>query len=333
MIQIQEDLLIARICRAIPSLSGAGRGDVRLGIGDDAAVVRPRRGCDWVISTDSFIEGAHFLGARHPARSVGYKSLARATSDLAAMGAEARYFFLTLALPPARTGAWLEGFCRGMAQAARQFGMRLLGGDLARQESVTISLTVIGEARPGETVTRAGARPGDAIFVSGTLGEAQAGLEMLLRGKRSPSARALSPALRKHLYPQPRLNLGRWLARRGLATAMMDLSDGLSTDLTRLCRASKAGARIAAEAIPSAPPPARSGGKPAALKRALHGGEDYELLFTVPPRLAGKIPARYARVSLTRIGEITARRDVILLDAAGRATPLLPLGWDHFARR
>jgi thiamine-monophosphate kinase len=331
--QIQEDVLIARICRAIPSLSGTGRGDVRLGIGDDAAVVRPRCSRDWVISTDSFVEGAHFLGARHPAHSVGYKSLARATSDLAAMGAEARYFFLTLALPAARTGAWLDGFCRGMAQAARQFKMRLLGGDLARQQTVTISLTVIGEARPGEVVTRAGARPGDVIYVSGMLGDAQAGLEMLLRGKGSRSARALSPALRKHLYPQPRLKLGRWLARRGLATAMMDLSDGLSTDLTRLCRASKVGARIAAEAIPYAPPPARSGGKPAALNRALHGGEDYELLFTVPPPLAGKMPARFAGVSLTRIGEITAHHGVILLDVSGRAMPLLPLGWDHFARR
>lgn len=327
-----EDHLIERIVRAIPSLSGAGLGEVRLGIGDDAAVVRPRRGCDWVISTDWFLEGVHFLGARHSAHSVGYKALARATSDLAAMGAEPLYFFLTFTVPSARTGAWLDEFCRGMTQAARQFGMRLLGGDLSRQEIVAISLTVIGETRPDEAVTRGGARPGDWVYVSGSLGAAQLGLEVLLRGAtRAPRARA---ALRAHLYPQPRLALGSWLARRRLATAMMDLSDGLSTDLLRLCRASKVGARIEENLLPFTPLPAGgSGGKPAALKRALHGGDDYELLFTVPRRLAQRIPARFGGVKLTRIGEITVRRGVVLLDAAGSARPLHAGGWDPFAQR
>lgn len=286
-----------------------------------------------MISTDWFLEGVHFLGERHPARSVGYKALARATSDLAAMGAAPLYFFLTLALPSARTGEWLHEFSRGMAQAARKFGMRLLGGDLSQQKTVAISLTVIGEVPSGEAVTRAGAKPGDSVYVSGKLGAAQLGLETFLRGRRPrlPWARA---ALSAHLYPQPRLALGRWLARRHITTAMIDLSDGLSTDLARLCRASQAGAEIAECSLPLALLPSTgSAGKPAALKRALHGGEDYELLFTVPARLTRRIPARFDRITLTRIGKITARRKILLMDATGHARPLLPGGWDPFARR
>jgi len=285
-----------------------------------------------VISTDWFLQGVHFLGDRHPPRSVGYKALARATSDLAAMGAAPLYFLLTLALPSARTGPWLDEFSRGMAQAAREFGMRLLGGDLSRQKTVAISLTVMGEVPSGEAVTRAGAQPGDSIYVSGKLGAAQLGLETFLRGGRSrpPWTRA---ALRAHLHPQPRLALGRWLARRHMATAMIDLSDGLSSDLARLCRASQTGAEIAECSLPIALLPSTGpAGKPAALKRALHGGEDYELLFTVPARLTRGIPARFDRITLTRIGKITSRRKILLVDATGHARPLLPSGWDPFAR-
>ena len=335
-----EASIIARLSRIIPSRSGVRpSGDVPLGIGDDAAVIVGRPGFVTVLSTDAFVEGAHFLASVHPPHAIGYKALARAVSDLAAMGAAPRYFLLTLALPAGKTGAWLDAFARGMARAARRFGMRLIGGDVSRHDRVFAALTVIGEARRGRVLTRSGARPGDALYVTGRLGAAQDGLELLLReGPRAIPRRAGSYSLQRHLYPDPRLAIGAWLAASKLASAAMDISDGLSTDLGRLCAASRAGAVVHASALPAVSdtrPGARR--KPAhhedgaELRRAMHGGEDYELLFTVPRRLASRVPPRFRGVSLTRIGEIIPRRGVVLLDAAGQSRPLRPLGWDHFA--
>ncbi len=323
-----ETALIERIGRLVPSRAGVRSGDVRLGIGDDAAVVRPRPGRELVISTDQFLEDAHFLATRHPAHAVGYKALARATSDLAAMGAAPRYFFLTLALPPERTGAWLDEFCRGMAGAARRFAMILLGGDVARQRAIGISLTVVGEVSPGEAVTRSGGRPGDAIFVSGTLGAAALGLKLFLRGI---GGRGSQSALNAHLYPQPRLGLGAWLARGRLASAMIDLSDGFSTDLGHLCDASGVGARVQTAVLPLVEVPASARRLELdAMELGLHGGEDYELLFTVPRRLVSGIPSRFGSLKVTRIGEITKKPLVRLVDTKGKTRTLLPSGWDHF---
>ena len=321
----------------MPSRPG---GEVRIGIGDDAAVVRPRRGREMVISTDQFLEGRHFLARRHPADSVGYKALARATSDLAAMGAAPRYFLLTLALPAGRTGAWLDEFLRGMARAAREFKMVLLGGDLARQSAINVSITVVGEVRPGEALTRSGARPGDVIFVSGTLGKAAMGLRTFLQGGSKAAGGAsgvpgaTGGAVHAHLYPQPRLALGRWLARRRLASSMIDVSDGFSTDLGHICEASGVGARVSIGRLPTAPMTTLAvelGLNSFAL--GLHGGEDYELLFTVPSRHAAKIPARFGNLPLTRVGEITRSRTLLLVSSSGRTRPLVPRGWDHFRSR
>jgi thiamine-monophosphate kinase len=330
---INEAKLIARLCSIIPSRTGVrDKGEILVGIGDDAAVIRPRPGRDWVVSTDALIEGAHFLPRLHPADAVGYKALARASSDLAAMGAVPRYFFLTLSLPARRAGAWLDAFARGMARAARKFRMQLLGGDLSRHNAVSVVLTVIGEARRGDVLLRSGARPGDALYVSGCLGAAQEGLERLLReGARALAHRSSSTALRRHLCPEPRLQLGLWLARKKLATAAMDLSDGLSSDLARLCAASGVGAKVEQEHLPLAGSVASSRSRADSLARALHGGEDYELLFTVPQRLLRRIPSRFAGIPLTRIGKITRDPGVLLLDNAGGARPLLPRGWDHFS--
>jgi thiamine-monophosphate kinase len=332
-----EFTLIERIRRALPSRAGAAKGEVRLGIGDDAAVLRPRAGREFVISADQFLEDRHFLVRQHPADSVGYKALARAVSDLAAMGAAPRYFFMTLALPAGRTGAWLDEFLRGMARAAREFKMILLGGDLAKQRTIAISITVVGESFPGEAVTRSGARPGDAIFVSGTLGRAAMGLRMFLhRGRRAaerPSGvtGAAPDALRAHLYPQPRLALGQWLARRRLATAMIDVSDGFSTDLAHLCDASGVGARVSIGRLPTSPMTALAGELGLdSFALGLHGGEDYELLFTVPARLSSKMPARFGKLKLTRVGEITRSRKLLLVKPGGSSRPILPGGWDHF---
>jgi thiamine-monophosphate kinase len=333
-----ESELIERIRRGIPSRPTPSVDGARLGIGDDAAVVRPRPGRELVISSDQFLEGRHFLAQRHPADSVGYKALARAASDLAAMGATARYFFLNLALPASCTGDWLDEFLRGMARAAREFQMILLGGDLASLPTVAISLTVFGEIAAGGAVTRSGARPGDGIFVSGTLGRAGLGLKIFLRRRREVQNTdgilgAAGDALRAHLYPQPRLALGQWLARKRLASAMIDISDGLSTDLAHLCAASKVGARIEMRRVPATRIPAQAKNLATdSFALALHGGEDYELLFTVPARLAAKIPTRFGKLALTRIGEITRSRKILLISNSGKPRPLAIRGWDHFRK-
>jgi len=336
-----ETSIIARLSRRIPSRTGARpSGDVALGIGDDAAVISPRRGYEWALSTDAFVEGAHFRLRLHPADAIGYKALARAVSDLAAMGATPRFFLLTLALPAGKAGAWLDNFTGGMARAARRFGMRLIGGDVSRHARVVAGLTVFGEVWRGRALTRSGARPGDGLYVTGRLGAAQAGLEMLIgEGRRAVARDAGSYSMERHLYPEPRLAAGAWLAANKLASAAMDISDGLSTDLARLCAASGVGAVVRAAEVPvarDARPGARLGAAPgqrdAALRRALDCGEDYELLFTVPRQLAARIPERLRGVAITRIGEITARR-VVLLEENGRMRKLRPLGWDHFARR
>lgn len=332
-----EGQLIRRIARAIPSgFGGRARDGLRLGIGDDAAVIVPGRGAELVLTCDAFLEGVHFLADVHPPDSVGYKSLVRATSDIAAMGAKPRFFLLTLAIPVGRTGVWLDGFLRGMARAARSMGMCLAGGDTTRSSRVSISITVLGEIAVGRAVTRGGARPGDIIYVSGRLGGAQLGLELMRKGLGRD--RRLRRWLRPHLYPQIRLELGNWLAQRRVASAMMDISDGLSTDLARLCAASGVGARIGSDRIPLVLTPAalsRRLGKVRLdpLRMALDGGDDYELLFTVSPRRARNLRGAPGFSELTAIGEITDRKKIVLVGADGTGKPLEPRGWDPFRRK
>jgi thiamine-monophosphate kinase len=333
-----ETTIIKRIRRALPSRDPARLGQLRIGIGDDAAVLRLSGKPDWVVTCDMFLENVHFLANAYPPDAVGYKALARATSDLAAMGSKPRYFLLSLALPSHRTGQWLDGMLAGMSRAARRFGLVLAGGDTAQNANVAFSITVLGEAARGRAVTRAGARPGDLIFVSGRLGAAQLGLELILRGLYKE--RRLRPLLQQQFNPPLRLELGKWLANpqrdapRGLASAMIDTSDGLSTDLGHICAASGVGAKIYAERIPAVRIPAAlasHGLDPSEL--ALHGGEDYELLFTAPRRLARFVPKSFGGVPLTQIGEITRSRAVVLVDHRGGTSLLEPKGWDHFRSR
>jgi thiamine-monophosphate kinase len=330
---VQERQLVEKIARA---LSSRKRGDsrLRLGLGDDAAVVSTGGHAEWVLSCDTFLQDVHFRLKTHPPDSVGYKALSRASSDLAAMGATPRYFLLTLALPAAHTGAWLDAFLHGMVRAARELGITIIGGDTTHSRTVFVSITVLGEVAPGRALTRSGARPGDIIYVSGELGRAQLGLELVLRGHaRNHQLRSL---VQPHLYPEICIELGSWLAQQRIATSAMDLSDGLSTDLARLCAASKVGAKIYASKVPSVMIPeaaARKLGKRKLdpLQRALHGGEDYELLFTVSPRQAKKLRRAPGAATLTAIGEITRNRGLILVDPDGNTTPLKPHGWDPFS--
>jgi thiamine-monophosphate kinase len=320
-----ERVLINRVVQKLPSKEG---GDLRVGIGDDAAVARPKHGVEWVLTTDAFLERVHFLLGVHPPESVGYKALARATSDLAAMGARPLYFLLNLALPDRCTGKWLDGFLDGMARAARAFGLTLGGGDTTRSALAAINLTIIGEVGRGHAVLRSGARPGNLLCVSGNLGEAELGLQLLLR--RGPKPRGWRALLQKHLYPQPRLELGEWLAKGGRATAMIDTSDGLSTDLMHLCEESGVGAKLWAAKIPKIVVPGsaqRIGLDP--LRLALDGGDDYELLFTVPKRFA---PRAFRGLPLTIIGEITRDKRILLVDDAGKMKKLPAQGWDPFRK-
>jgi thiamine-monophosphate kinase len=353
---VSEEKLIERVRRQFPSSRVGEAGSfraarrsrdnefgLRVGIGDDAAVLRPSRGSEWVVTTDAFLENVHFLRKVHPPKAVGYKALARATSDLAAMGARPRYFFLTLALPDACAGAWLDEFLRGMARASRRFGLILAGGDTTNYPVVVTSLTVLGEVEKGKAILRSGAKPGDLLCVSGTLGEAELGLR-LVQSKLYKQKR-WAGLLKKHLYPEPRLAVGEWLAARQYATSMIDTSDGLSTDLGHLCNASGVGAIVWEQKIPTVKIPAELQ-RPGAgstwsppnkgldpLDLALNGGEDYELCFTVPKKLAARLPRELGGVPITAIGEITRGKRAFSIDANGKSKRLLPGGWDPFRRR
>lgn len=331
--QIIEDELIERIRRRIPSSEG---GALRLGIGHDAALIHPGKQ-DWAVTCDQFLEGAHFLIDKHPPASIGYKALTRATSDIVAMGARPRFFLLSLVLPVERTGAWLGELLSGMARASKLLGLRLAGGDTARSPGkrgrVALNLMVLGEVQAGRKSGRAGARPGDGIYVTGVLGRAQLGLELLLRGVAG--RRKYRKLLAPHYFPLLPVEFGLWLGRNRLPSAMMDISDGLSTDLTRLCRASGVGARIYAEQIPAVSVPGWLVQTPAfvPLALALHGGEDYGLLFTAPRRMAPRIPRIFGGTRITRIGEIVSGSGVSMVGERGKISSLTPGGWDHFAKR
>jgi len=311
------------------SRSNELRSGLRLGIGDDAALLVPRSGYETILTCDWFLEGTHFLRDRHPADSVGWKSLSRAASDIAAMGGTPRCFLLSLAIPNELTGHWLDDFLTGLRRASRKLKCPIAGGDTTRQNRVLINVTVVGEVRRGRALVRSGAKPGDILYVSGRLGEADLGLSALrsTRGK----IRLSEPRFQKHLYPEPRIALGQWLADRQLATAAMDLSDGLSTDLPRLCAASKVGAIINESKLESATVEHNSVPKwNKRLALALNGGDDYELLFTVARSKVRKIPSTHRGLRLTAIGEISRGSGIRIAHSNGKTSLLKPAGWDPF---
>jgi thiamine-monophosphate kinase len=316
-----ENEVVREIERAF---AGQRSGSLRVAMGDDAALWRARRGQEAILTCDWFLEGTHFLRDKHPPDAVGWKSLARAASDTAAMGGIPKCFLLSLALPANCTGDWLRGFLRGLRRASRTLGCQLAGGDTTRRNEILINTTVIGEVAAGRAVLRYGARTGDILYVSGTLGEAELGLRELRRQRARGDASA-DVFIRKHLYPEPRIALGQWLGKNRLATAMMDLSDGLSSDLPRLCSESRTGARITAASLPCVAPSAAND----AVELALNGGDDYELLFAVRPKNARKIGTTFRGLTLTRIGEIT-REKKVLVEQDERWRPLIAGGWDPF---
>jgi thiamine-monophosphate kinase len=327
---IAEKALIAQIRRmARPSNPGRRRGShpaVLTGIGDDCAVLHLPPGHESLVTTDFTLEGIHFRRDWHPAEVVGHRCLARGLSDIAAMGGEPVAAFLSLALPRDSSQAWVGRFARSLIGLAEKYGVTLAGGDTAESPNgILADVVVMGTVPKGKAVLRSGARPGDHIFVSGALGGSAAALVRL----RAKPGKKLNPReFLRHFYPEPRVELGRVLREKGLASAMIDLSDGLSTDLAHICEESGVGAEIASELLPRA----RVGkpGREVDLDLALHGGEDYELLFTAP---AGKrIPPEIAGVALTQIGVITRIPAIFLRDAKGVGYQLEPRGWEHFRR-
>ena len=326
---VAEKALIAHIRRIADQEGKRGRA-TRLhpstvaGIGDDCAVLRFLPGRDSLVTTDFTLEGIHFRRDWHPPESVGHRCLARGLSDIAAMGGESVAAFLSLALPRDLPQTWVERFLRSLIGLAEKFGVTLAGGDTAESPNgILADIMVVGTVPKGKAVLRSGARPGDRLYVSGELGGSAAAVQQMMKKPK----RKLNPAqYRRHFFPEPRIELGLILRERGLASAMIDTSDGLSTDLAHICEESGVGAEVEAELIPRA-----SVGKPLRevdLEFALHGGEDYELLFTALP--SKRIPASIAGVSITQIGHITRRRKTFLINRGGVGCELEPRGWEHF---
>ncbi len=296
---------------------------VRVGIGDDCAVLRLPHGHEALVTTDFSLEGVHFLRERHSADFVGHRCLTRGLSDIAAMGGEPIAAFLSLALPAELDQRWVDNFFRGFRGLGRRLGVTLAGGDLAQSPAgVLADVMVVGSAPRGKAILRSGAKAGDDIYVTGLIGGAMAELRQLL-ARPSLHERVAHPVTVKLRKPMPRLEVGRFLREHNLASAMIDLSDGLSTDLGHICEESGVGAWIAEKAIPVA--------KDATLEDALNGGDDYELLFTVPARKSSKLPERLAGVGYTYIGTITPKPGMWLVapDMQSRRE-LKPRGWEHF---
>ena len=313
-----------------------------LGIGDDCALLAPKPGEEIAVTTDLSIAGRHFRLDWHPPEVVGYRTLARGLSDLAAMGARPLAAFLSLGLPPkltkaeGRKSSWLDRFFEGFLELAHAHKTPLAGGDLGQSPLAVADIVLVGAVPRGRALLRSGARAGDLIYVTGMLGGAAAGLARLSvlaasskrRAGSEPSAPPSIPkkmveALAAHFHPQPRLAQGAWLQSKGLATSAIDLSDGLSTDLAHLCEESGVAAEIDAASLPLAPG--------ATLEQALHGGEDYELLFTAPAE--ARMPSRVAGVPVTPIGRITRKlrgRPITTIRTERGAEALVPRGWEHF---
>jgi len=281
-------------------------------------------GQESLVTTDFTLEGIHFRRDWHPPETVGHRCLTRGLSDIAAMGGEPVAAFLSLALPQDLPQSWVGRFARGLISLAEKFGVTLAGGDTAESPNgVLVDIVVVGSAPQGKAVLRSGARPGDRVFVSGELGGSAAAV---LRMRSKPNRKLNPREYPRHFYPEARIELGRILREKNLVSAMIDTSDGLSTDLAHLCEESGVGAELDAALIPRA-----SVGKPARtvdLDLALHGGEDYELLFAAAP--GKRMPSQIAGIKLTQIGHITRARKIFLRTRPKLACELEPRGWEHF---
>ena len=308
---LPERQLIAHIRRTLRSRNR----QVILGIGDDCAILRVPAGDEVLITTDFSLEGVHFKREWQSAECVGHRCLVRGLSDIAAMGGRPIAAFLSLAVPSDLSQKWVDRFFAGLHSLARKHRVELAGGDTAQSLSgVLADIVLIGSVGKGKALLRSGATVGDQIYVTGELGESAAAIDLLTAGRIA----------KRDVFPNPRLAVGEWLQENRVASSAIDISDGLSTDLSHLCEESGVGAVMEAEAIPIRPE-ARS--LENALELALHGGEDYELLFTAPR--SNRVPKSIAGVKVRRIGEIVGGKQINLV-RNGKRQVLLPRGWEHF---
>jgi thiamine-monophosphate kinase len=312
------------------------------GIGDDAAVIRTLAGKDTVVTTDLLVEDIDFRRAAAPADLLGHKALAVSLSDIAAMGARPRWALLSIGVPQ---DVWNSDFVDrlydGILELAQRYDVKIIGGDISRTpEKIVIDSIVVGECSPGFSVFRSGAKPGDQLFVTGTLGGAAAGLRLIDRGVHWPEqistadSHSLERLLVRHLRPEPRVGWGLVLGQERLASALIDVSDGLSSDLAHLCKESSVGALVESSHIPIDSFVAELCGRRALdpLMLALHGGEDFELLFTVRRENVPRLPRRVDGVSVTHIGEIKETSEGIKISEGARVWQLDPGGWEHFRK-
>lgn len=328
-----EDELVRAIRKV---LSGDSPG-VLVSVGDDAAVVEPGKH-QLVLTSDLLVEGVHFDLGSVSAHDLGHKSISASVSDIAAMGGSPRYGLVSLVLPPSAETPWVMELYGGIREAADEYGMAVVGGDTSRGEGHIVSVSAVGTVALGKAVTRSGARPGDHLVVTGRLGGASGGLRLATEpphGVREALGSEWGRELvRTYLRPVARVGEGETLAQSG-ATAMIDVSDGLALDLSRLCRESEVGASLRLADVPVSPGLEELGRLLGVdpLDRALHGGEDYELLACLPPNAVAPAQERLRDrfgTPLTAIGTITGD-SVVAVGANGAETPLEPKGWDHFA--
>ena len=340
---------VRRLTSGVKSAAGAGSdssntpdlSSLSVGIGDDAAVIQNRPGVDTVVTTDLLVEGIDFHREATPPRLLGQKALAVSLSDIAAMGARPKWALLSIGLPSdVWDSGFLDQFYEGFFSLANHYGVTLAGGDISRTlERIVVDSIVLGEARRGLAVSRAGARAGDLIFVTGALGGAAAGLRLVESGARLHSqdthaaeADSVDALLLRQLCPEPRVGWGTILGEERLATAMIDISDGLSSDLGHLCRESGVGALIESSHLPLDPHVIDLCGRRALdpLLLALHGGEDFELLFTVRPQDLSRLPNRVDGVPATQVGKITNDQGRVRISEGDHVWDLEPAGFEHF---
>lgn len=318
--------------RLIEERFRASSNSVALGIGDDTSAVKPSPGKLVLATTDSQVENTHFILNLTSPVELGRKSVAVAVSDIGAMGGRPLYFLSTVGLPERVQGEYLEKLLDGFALASKEFGVELIGGNLTSSETLFIDMTILGEVEPSRLIKRDGARAGDDIYVSGSLGDAAIGFELLKSDATSPEATEL---INRYANPEPRLKLGRALGEQGLASAMIDLSDGLLLDLERVIQKSTAGAEVFAENLPLSPAYRSSVGNfsPGLYDYALSGGEDYELLFCSSPAVEQRISeiSVELKLKISKIGRITAQPGVRVFDHAGNEVDVYSKGFVHFS--
>jgi thiamine-monophosphate kinase len=306
---------------------------IRKGIGDDAAVIQPRNADEYMLlTTDMLLEGIDFRQEWTTPRQLGFKSIAVNISDLAAMGARPRFFTVSLAIPSGITERWIREFYSGLTEPNSAKGALLIGGDLSYSKNgIMISITALGESTNRRVLYRSGGRPGDLLYVTGILGKSAAGLNLRETGCIRPRSRSQKEAIRAHHLPEARCEAGKWLAQSGLVHCMMDLSDGISMDLPRMCAASGVSAEIRLDKIPIFPESRMWNCDP--LELALHGGEDYELLFAVPKTKRQLLEMNYPSgfTKITPRGEmIRGEGTVWVVESGKRRRRLSELGYDHF---